>query len=449
MKVAVIGAGIIGVTTAYELASDGHEVTVFERRGSVAAETSFANAGVIAPGYVTPWAAPGMPAKVLRHLLSRHAPVRIHPNLHAGDIAWMWRWWRACQLHSYQTNRLRMQRLAVFSRERLHRVTRELKFDYERRDGYLVLLRSAKDLALAQPGLASLAELSTRFEMFDAAQCRTVEPDLSPETELHGGIYLPDDEVGNCRQFAALLRAEAQRLGVRFRFHTQVQKIIAGPAPQLVHVYAPPEEASVLLNVSAESAPQDAQDTQPMELHPVTEGFDALVVCAALASNALLRPLGLKLPMQAVYGYSITAPLRQHEGHPDHGPRAGLMDERYKVAISRLGNRVRVAGSAEIGGHPERQSDAAQATLDKVLDDWFPGVTRRSEAQRWKGARPMLPDGPPVLGPSGAEGVWLNLGHGGSGWALACGSARLVADSVAGRKTPIGIDGLGIERLWR
>ncbi len=447
MKVAVIGAGIIGVTTAYELASDGHEVTVFERRGSVAAETSFANAGVIAPGYVTPWAAPGMPAKVLRHLLSRHAPVRIHPNLHAGDIAWMWRWWRACQLHSYQTNRLRMQRLAVFSRERLHRVTRELKLDYERRDGYLVLLRSAKDLALAQPGLASLAELSTRFEMFDAAQCRTVEPDLSPETELHGGIYLPDDEVGNCRQFAALLRAEAQRLGVRFRFHTQVQKIIAGPAPQLVHVYAPPEEASVLLNVSAESAPQDAQDTQPMELHPVTEGFDALVVCAALASNALLRPLGLKLPMQAVYGYSITAPLRQHEGHPDHGPRAGLMDERYKVAISRLGARVRVAGSAEIGGTLDRHDPRALATLYKVLHDWFPGSARLGQAQVWKGARPMLPDGPPVLGASGIAGVWLNLGHGSSGWALSCGSARLLADALAGRPPVVDAEGFGVERL--
>jgi len=447
MKVAVIGAGIVGVTTAYELASDGHEVTVFERRGSVAAETSFANAGVIAPGYVTPWAAPGMPGKVLSHLLSHHTPVRVHPALGAGDIAWMWRWWRACRLDSYHANRLRMQRLAVFSRERLHRVTRELKLDYERRGGYLVLLRSAKDLALVQPGLASLTELNTRFEMFDAAQCREVEPDLSPETELHGGIYLPDDEVGNCRQFAALLRVEAQRLGVRFRFHTQVQKIIKGPAPQLVHVYAPPESSSMLPNVGAESAPQDAQDTQPMELHPITEGFDALVVCAALGSNALLRPLGLKLPLQAVYGYSITAPLRQHESHPDHGPRAALMDERYKVAISRLGTRVRVAGSAEIGGTLDRHDPRALATLYKVLHDWFPGSARLAQAQVWKGARAMLPDGPPILGASGVNGVWLNLGHGSSGWALSCGAARLLADAVADRAPVVDTAGFGVERL--
>ena len=161
----------------------------------------------------------------------------------------------------------------------------------------------------------------------------------------------------------------------------------------------------------------------------------------------MLKPHGVHLPLLAVHGYSVTAPLRHDDQHLHLEPRAALMDERYKVAISRLGQRVRVAGSAEIGGDPEQQNERAQATLDMVLDDWFPGVTRRSAAQRWKGARPMLPDGPPVLGPSGAEGIWLNVGHGGSGWALSVGSARLVADAIVGRKTPIEIDGLGIERL--
>lgn len=447
MKVAIVGAGVIGVTTAYELAADGHDVTVFERRGSVAAETSFANAGVVAPGYVTPWAAPGMPKKVIGHLLSRHAPVRVHASLSAGEIAWMWRWWRACRLRTYQANRMRMQRLAYFSRERLHRLTRDLKLDYERSDGYLVLLRTARDHAMAQPGLASLAELNTRFEVLDAAQCRAVEPGLSDETPLHAGIYLPDDEVGNCRQFTALLRVEAQRAGVRFRFHTKVQQVVAGSSPLLVHVYAPPQDSTVLINASTENAPRDTQDTQPMAQQPTSEGFDAVVVCAALDSAALLRPLGLKLPMQAVHGYSITAPLRRLEAHDDIGPRSALMDERYKVAISRLGVRVRVAGSAEIGGSAARHNPKALATLYKVLHDWFPGSARLSQAQVWKGARPMLPDGPPVLGRSGIDGVWLNLGHGSSGWALACGSARLIADSLAGRAPAIDIDGLGVERL--
>ena len=446
MKVAVIGAGIVGVTTAYELAADGHRVSVFERRGSVAAETSFANAGVVAPGYVTPWAEPGMPVKVLGHLLSRHAPVRVRAGFSPGTVAWLWQWWHACRLRTYQANRLRMHRLACYSRDRLHELTRHLQLDYERADGYLVLLRSAKDQALVEPGLASLAELGTRFTLIDAAQCRVVEPGLSTETALHGGIHLPDDEVGNCREFAHLLRHEAQRLGARFRFHTTVDKIIPGRQPQLVHLYTPSVDAATASGV-ATPPPREAQDTQPMAHAPITEGFDAIVVCAALGSPELLRPHGLRLPLQAVHGYSLTAPLRLRDSHDDIGPRSALMDERYKVAISRLGARVRVAGSAEIGGSLEHRHAGAIETLHKVLHDWFPGAARTEQAQVWKGARPMLPDGPPVLGASGIDGVWLNLGHGSSGWALACGSARLLADGLAGRPAAIDTDGLGIERL--
>ncbi len=447
MRVAVVGAGIIGVTTAYELAGEGHEVVVFERRGSVAAETSFANAGVVAPGYVTPWAAPGMPRKVLAHLLSRHAPVRVRPGgLDAAAIGWMWQWWRACRVRTYQANRLRMQRLAWFSRERLHRITRELKLDYERSDGYLVLLRTPKDQAIVQPGLALLGALNTRFELLDAAGCRAVEPGLNLEAELHGGVYLPDDEVGNCRQFATMLRAEAQRLGAQFRFHTRVERVLPGTSPQVVHRHTPPGD-SALGGPAADPVTDSGADTRPMALLPETERFDAVVICAALGSSALLRPHGLTLPLLAVHGYSVTAPLRRIEAHPDHGPRSALMDERYKVAISRLGARVRVAGSAEIGGSPKHNHPGAIATLYRVLHDWFPGAAHLSQAQVWKGARPMLPDGPPVLGRSGIDGIWLNLGHGSSGWALACGSARLLADSIAGRTPPIDIEGLGVERL--
>ena len=444
MRIAVIGAGIIGVTTAYELGRDGHEVTVFERCGTVAAETSFANAGVIAPGYVTPWAAPGMPTKVLGHLFSQHSPVRLHPTLNPGTIGWLWKWWRACRARTYQANRLRMQRLAGYSRERLHELTRDMKLDYERGEGYLVLLRTAKDLKMVQPGLVSLKELHTRFETLDAAQCLRVEPGLNPDMPLHAGIHLPNDEVGNCRQFAYLLRAEAQRLGVSFRFNTQVGRIIAGPKPKVVHTNVSPEPSRFV--VHGEDTRRGG-DTLPFADGPDTERFDAIVVCAALGAPALLRPHGLHLPLQAVHGYSVTAPLRHHETHPEQGPRSALMDERFKVAISRLGARVRVAGSAEIGGSPRQHNKAALATLYKVLHDWFPGVARLSHEQRWKGARPMLPDGPPVLGASGIDGVWLNLGHGSSGWALSCGSARLLADAVAGRPAAIDTEGLGLGRL--
>jgi D-amino-acid dehydrogenase len=446
VKVAVIGAGIIGVTTAYELARDGHEVTVYERCGSVAAESSFANAGVVAPGYVTPWAAPGMPSKVLGHLFSRHAPVRVHPTLRPSTIAWLWRWWRACKLPLYQANRLRMQRLAYFSRERLRSITRELKLEYERSDGYLVLLRRPKDLDAMQAGLQSLSALGTTYTTLDAAGCRSVEPDLNPETELHAGIYLPNDEVGNCRQFAYQLRAHAQSLGVRFQFHSDVQKLVSGASPQVVHLYAPPLDSTPPERTNGTQA-GNKRDTMPTALQPIVANFEAIVVCAGLASAALLRPHGLKIPLHAIFGYSITAPLRRYESHPEHGPRSALMDERYKVAISRMGARVRVAGSAEIAGTASLHNKGAIDTLYKVLHDWFPGSGRLDQAQVWKGARPMLPDGPPILGHSGVQGLWLNLGHGSSGWALSCGSARLLADSIAGQTSSIDIEGMGVHRL--
>ena len=415
MKIAIVGAGIIGVTTAYELAADGHEVTVFERRGAAAEETSFANAGVVAPGYVTPWAAPGMPAKVLRYLFSRHAPVKLQWPLSARDLAWMARWLGACNQATYLANRARMQRLAFYSQGRLQQLTEQLGLEFERSPGYTVLLRSAKDQQLVQPGLQVLREAGTRFLELDNAATRAIEPALSRDTDFAGAIHLPDDGVGNCRQFALLLRRQAELLGAQFRFNATVAHVTPGMRPQLV-----------------------------LAGMPAPEVFDAVVLCAGVASAALLRPLGLKLPMTAVYGYSISAPLRE----PLHAPRSAVMDERYKVAISRLGMRVRVAGSAEIGGTLAHKRPAALQTLYKVLHDWFPGAAQISGGvQEWKGARPMLADGPPLLGASGLAGVWLNLGHGSSGWALGCGSARAVADMLATRTPEVDLEGLGINRL--
>lgn len=418
MKVAVIGAGIIGITTAYELAVDGHEVTVFERRGAAAEETSFANAGVVAPGSVTPWAAPGMPGKVLGNLLSRHAAVKLSLPLSGNDLAWMWKWWRACRLETYLANRTRLQRLAFYSRERLHHLTAELQLDYDRSPGYTILLRSEKDSRLVQPGLQVLRDAGVAFAEINADGVRKIEPAINPSTEFLGGIHLPDDEVANCRQFALLLKDVARTLGVNFQFNTTVAHLNR-------------EQAASIL-IAGENAPRQ---------------FDRVVMCAGLASAALLKPLGLKIPMTAVYGYSISAPIREAL----NAPRSALMDEHYKVAISRLGNRVRVAGGAEIGGNLNKHRASSIQTLYKVLHDWFPGAAQHANTgacvQVWKGARPMLPDGPPLIGDSGTPGLWLNLGHGSSGWALSCGSARALADLMAGKAAGIDMDGLGIERL--
>jgi D-amino-acid dehydrogenase len=418
MKVAVIGAGIIGITTAYELAVDGHDVTVFERRSAAAEEASFANAGVVAPGSVTPWAAPGMPGKVLGNLLSRHAAVKLSLPLSGGDLAWMWKWWRACKLETYLSNRTRLQRLAFYSCERLHHLTTKLQLDYDCAPGYTVLLRSDKDSRMLQPGLQVLRDAGVAFREIDADGVRKIEPAINPDTEFLGGIHLPDDEVANCRQFALLLKDVARHQGVMFEFNTTVEQ----------------------LNRSQAASVRIAGVITPRQ-------FDRIVMCAGLASAALLKPLGLKIPMAAVYGYSISAPIRE----PLNAPRSALMDERYKVAISRLGNRVRVAGSAEIGGSLHKHRASSVRTLYKVLHDWFPGAAQNANTgasvQVWKGARPMLPDGPPIIGDSGIPGLWLNLGHGSSGWALSCGSARALADLMAGKSADIDMEGLGIERL--
>ncbi len=420
MKMAVVGAGIIGITTAWELAMDGHEVTVFERRGAAAEEASFANAGVVAPGYVTPWAAPGMPRKVISHLLSRHAPVTLRLPLSGSELAWMWKWWRACKLETYLSNRARLQRLAFYSRERLRQLTAAQKLEYDRSLGYLVLLRAETDARMIEPGLQVLRDAGVSFRQVGSDEARRIEPALNPDTAFLGAVHLPDDEVANCRQFALLLKTEAQRLGVSFEFNKAVAHMDrAQPATFLI-----------------------AGETSPRH-------FDAVVLCAGLASARLLRPLGLDIPLAAVHGYSISATMRE----PLNAPRSALMDERYKVAISRLGNRVRVAGSAEIGGNPDKKHAASVQTLYKVLQDWFPGAAHTSgsgaSVQEWKGARPMLPDGPPVIGASGLPGLWLNLGHGSSGWALSCGSARAVADLVGGKTPEIDMDGFDVGRLTR
>lgn len=426
MKIAVIGAGIVGVSTAYELAHDGHQVSVFERRGSVAEETSFANAGVVSPGYVAPWASPGMPGKVLRGWLSRHPPVRLASPMASGQLGWMWRWWRACRAPVHAANRERMHRLARYSQERLLGLTHDLALGHEQSQGYLVLLRTPRDLAGAQASLHQLAAIGVTHQLLDGTQARLIEPGLNPDMALHAAIHLPQDGVGNCREFAHLLRAEAQRLGAAFRFGRNVLALSGGDQPSLRHA----DTASMA-------------GGEPAQL----DRFDAIVVCAALGATALLKPMGLRLPLAAVHGYSITAPLRLIESHPHLGPSSAVMDEKYKVAISRMGQRVRVAGSAELGGRLSQHSAAAVRTLHKVLDDWFPGCAQQAQTQVWKGARPMLPDGPPVLGASGTPGVWLNLGHGSSGWALACGSARVLADQVAGRATAISTEGLDVGRL--
>jgi D-amino-acid dehydrogenase len=405
MHVIVIGAGAIGVCSAWYLRQAGFTVTVLDRRGAAAQEASFGNAGVIAPGYVTPWAAPGMPAKVLRALLHRESPVLFRPSVDPAMWRWIGRWLRECDDERYRTNKLRMQRVAFYSRQCLHQLRDELEIDYEQSRGYLQLFRTQKDLELAAPALALLRENNVPHQLVDAAGCRQIEPGLTDDTPLAGGLHLPEDESGNCPMFVRRLHQHAEAAGVQFRFQTDVARLRTGQAGSISVELAP---------VQRGAAPETLQ-------------ADRVLVAAGVGSARLLRPLGLRVPIYPVKGYSATVMVRDEL----QAPLGALMDESFKVAITRMGNRLRVAGTAELGSRRLDLRPAALNTLIKVARDWFPVAGHYQEATLWAGARPMLPDGPPVIGATRVPGLFLNLGHGSTGWAMSCGSGKIAADQIA------------------
>ena len=415
MKIAVIGAGITGITTAWELAQDGHEVTVYERRLAAAEEGSFAITGLASVADALPWNSPAMPSRILRHLLLRHAPVRYRLPLQSQELSWMWQAWRGCRPDAFRQHGAALIELARYSVSRLGQLADEFELDFDRSAGLLIMLRSERERGALQPALDLLGEHGHPWKALNPEEARAIEPALNPDTAFHGAIHLPDDPVGNCRQFALLLKNQALTRGVDLQFGTSVRALSSSAA-------------GVDL-----SLPDGA-----------TRRHDAVVVCSGADGLALLRPLGLRLPVASVFGYSVSASVRE----PLNAPRSAVFDERYKVGISRLGQRVRVGGGAELGGRAGESSKSAIQTLYKVLHDWFPGAAVLSSGiQTWKGTRALLPDGLPVLGSSGVPGVWVNGAQGHSGWTLGAGSARVLADLIAGKKPEVGVDLLGVERL--
>jgi D-amino-acid dehydrogenase len=415
-RVAVVGAGIVGTCTAWYLRRHGFEVDVLERRDGVARETSWGNAGVIAPGYVTPWAAPGMPRKVLSYLFAAEAPVLFRPVASPALARWIARWLRECELRRYRINKARMQRLAFHSRDALHALRAELGIEDGRRQGYLQLLRSPRDLQWAAPARALLAENGVPHELLDAPATRAIEPALAASTPLAGALWLPQDESASCPDFAQALADAAADAGVRFLFGRTVRRIVV--------------EGGRVRGVALAGGPA---------LH----GCDAVVVAGAVDALPLLAEHGIRLPIWPVKGCSTTLPMPD----PALGPRHAMIDEAYKVAITPFPGRIRVAGTAELGSPALSPRPAALRTLVRVGRDWFPDAADWSAATCWVGARPMTPDGPALLGATPIDGLFVNMGHGSTGWAMAAGAGQVVADVVAGRPPAIDLDGLTLERL--
>lgn len=431
MRIAVIGAGIVGVTTAYELTQDGHAVQVFDRCSSVAAETSFANAGVIAPGYVAPLAAPGLPGLLWRQIWSGDPALRLRPGADAAAWRWLWRTWRACHAPQYRANRAALMHLSTLTQQRLAEITLRLQISFEQSSGLLVLLPDEPTLVHAQRNLPLMRELGIDVREISADEARVHEPALHTSAPLAGIWQLPRSDVANCRQVAHLLKEAAESQGATFHFGTEVLRIAGGAHPTIVTRTSTQADRTSALSIS----PASRHDSNESTLEPREHHFDAVVLCAGADSARLLSAVGMKLPMQPVFGYAISAPVRD----PEHAPVSAVIDERHKITISRMGSRVRVAGCAELGGDREHLRPHAIAMLHKVLNDRFPGAARLSQMQTWKGARAMLPDGPPLIGRSPQAGIWLNVGHGSSGWALSCGSARVLADLIAGRAPSVDV----------
>ena len=415
MKVAVLGAGVVGVTSAYYLAKAGHEVTVIDRQPGAALETSHANAGEISPGYASPWAAPGIPAKAVKWLLMDHPPLILRPKLDPAMIGWLLAMLRNCTPARYALNKARMVRLAEYSRDRLIDLRAETGVQYDQRmRGTLQLFRTQRQLDGVAKDIEVLRAGGVPFEVLDRAGCIAAEPGLANARDtLIGGLRLPNDETGDCFMFTTALAELAAKQGVKFQYETAVTGLRT--------------EAGRISGVATRRGEVKA---------------DVYLVALGSYSPALVKPLGLNLPVYPVKGYSITVPIAEAE----RAPVSTLLDESYKIAITRLGDRIRVGGMAEISGFTNDLRPERRRTLEHSLESLFPVAGTPREATFWSGLRPMTPDGTPVIGATKVENLFLNTGHGTLGWTMACGSGQVVADLISGAAPAIDTRDLSISR---
>ncbi|KAB0684896.1 amino acid dehydrogenase [Burkholderia territorii] len=417
MRVVILGSGVVGVASAYYLARAGHEVTVIDREAGPALETSFANAGQISPGYAAPWAAPGVPLKAVKWMFEKHAPLAIRLDGTRFQLQWMWQMLRNCTAERYAVNKGRMVRLAEYSRDCLQALRADTGIQYEgRTGGTLQLFRTQQQLDGAAKDIAVLQEANVPFELLSPAELRNAEPALAAVShKLTGGLRLPGDETGDCQLFTTRLAALAESLGVKFRYNTPIDALaIAG---------------GKIAGVQCGSE---------------TVRADAYVVALGSYSTNFVSNL-MKIPVYPLKGYSITAPIVNEAA----APVSTVLDETYKIAITRFDQRIRVGGMAEIVGFDKNLRAARRETLEMCVNDLFPGGGDTSKATFWTGLRPMTPDGTPIVGRTPVSNLFLNTGHGTLGWTMSCGSGQLLADLISGKKPAIQADDLSVHRYLK
>ncbi len=421
MRVLVLGSGVIGITSAYYLAKKGFDVTVVDRQLNVGLEASYANAGQISPGYSAPWAAPGVPMKALKWMFQRHAPLALKPDWTIWQVQWMFKLLQNCNAKSYDLNKERMVRLAEYSRDCLTELRADTNINYEgRMQGTLQVFRTQKQLDAEAKDIAVLNRLNIPFEHLDPEGCVAVEPGLaSVKDNLLGGLRLLNDETGDCQMFTKNLADEAQKLGVKFRQKITINRLLTSHGKINGVEINTPEGLEVL-------------------------EADQYVVALGSYTRQLMQGLGLDIPVYPVKGYSLTVPIVNNAA----APISTVMDETYKVAITRFDNRIRVGGMAELAGFDLSLNPRRRETLEMVLNGLFPNAGDTSQALFWTGLRPMTPDGTPIIGKASAiyNNVWLNTGHGTLGWTMACGSGQVLADLMAKQKPAIQSADLELSR---
>ncbi|MFL6711178.1 MAG: D-amino acid dehydrogenase [Massilia sp.] len=415
MKIIILGSGVIGVTSAYYLAKAGHEVTVIDRQPDVGMETSFSNAGEISPGYSAPWAGPGVPMKAVKWLMMKHSPLVLRPLVDADTWRWMFQMLANCNHKSYAVNKGRMVRLAEYSRDCMVQLRADTGIAYDERSrGTLQLFRTQKQLDGSAGDIKVLDQYKVPYSLLDAAGCERYEPALkNVRGKFVGGLQLPGDETGDCYMFTVRLAEMARELGVTFKQGVTIERLVS----------TGDKVTGVLTSAGEFTA-------------------DSFVLALGSYSPLLARQLGIKIPVYPVKGYSITVPIADASGAPE----STVMDETFKVAITRLGDRIRVGGTAEIAGYDLSLHQARRDTLEHSVTDLFPQGGDLKRGSFWCGLRPMTPDGTPVIGPTPFRNLFLNTGHGTLGWTMACGSGRVLADLVAGRQPEIGMEGLFMNR---
>jgi D-amino-acid dehydrogenase len=415
MRVVILGSGVIGVANAYYLAREGHEVTVIDRQPEPALETSFANAGEVSPGYSAPWAAPGIPLKAIKWLMMKHSPLVIKPSLDPSMWSWSLQMLRNCTTARYETNKGRMVRLAEYSRDSIKALRSEIGIQYDERSrGTLQMFRNQKQLDAAATDMAILDRFGVPYELLDREGCISAEPGLVHVKEkVAGGLRLINDETGDCFMFTQTLAKAAEAMGVEFRMGVNIRRLIT-----------------------------DQGKISGVETDQGVITGDAYVMALGSYSPLLLKAVGIKAPIYPVKGYSITLPIVD----ADAAPVSTIMDETHKVAITRLGNRIRVAGTAELAGYNTDLNERRRETVEFVVSDLFPNGGDLTKTEFWCGLRPMTPDGTPCVGATKIPNLYLNTGHGTLGWTMACGSGRLLSDLISNKQPEIDTEGFSLDR---